>query len=97
MEMALHAHTHTQSNLRKLFLEIRNESSISIPQIYTQERLYEIMSRTCSFLDTDVTVKGHPMEEKIRDAIQLQTYDDPKDALKLYVGIAGIQHCGVSE
>lgn len=54
------------------------------------------MSRACEFLDGSATVRGHPMEEKVRDSIQLQTYDDPKDAQKLYVGISGIQYCGVS-
>lgn len=68
-----------------------------ITKIYTQEKLYDIMSWACSYMENDVMVKGHPMEEKIRDAIQLQTYDDPKDSLKLYVGIAGIQYCGVCE
>lgn len=31
----------------------------------------------------------------IRDAVQLQTFGEPKDILKLYVGVAGIQYCGV--
>lgn len=55
------------------------------------------MSQLCGFLNADVTITGHPMEEKIRDAIQLQAYDEPKEHLKLYIGVAGIQYYGVSE
>lgn len=55
------------------------------------------MSWACSYMENSVTVKGHPMEQKIRDVIQLQTIDDPIDSLKLFVGIAGIQYCGVGE
>lgn len=54
------------------------------------------MSELSGLLDANVTIKGHPLEEKIRDAIQLQAYDEPKEALKLYIGISGIQYCGVS-
>lgn len=36
------------------------------------------------------------MEEKIRDAIQLQAYDEPKEHLKLYIGVSGIQYFGVN-
>lgn len=55
-----------------------------------------MMSQLCGFLDANVTIKGHPMERKIRDVIQLQAYDDPKELLKLYIGVSGIQYCGVS-
>lgn len=54
------------------------------------------MGRATEFSDSIVTIKGHPMAENIRNAIQLQTYDDPNDALKLYTAICGIQYCGVS-
>lgn len=49
-----------------------------------------------SFIDTPVTIQEHPINRFIRDAIQLQTFGEPKDILKLYVGVAGIQYCGVS-
>lgn len=48
-----------------------------------------------SFVDTPATVEEHPANEFIRDALQLQTFGEPKDILKLYIGIAGIQHAGV--
>lgn len=55
-----------------------------------------MVSQVCGFLDAKVTMKGHPMEEKIRDAIQLQACDDPKEHLKLYIGVSGIQYYGVN-
>lgn len=49
-----------------------------------------------SVIDTPATVEKHPLNHKIRDAVQLQTFGEPKDILKLYIGVAGIQHSGVS-
>lgn len=48
-----------------------------------------------SFVDLPATIEDHPTNEFIRDALQLQTFGEPKDILKLYIGIAGIQHSGV--
>lgn len=48
-----------------------------------------------SFVDTLATLDEHPVNKIIRDAVQLQTFGEPKDILKLYIGLAGIQHSGV--
>lgn len=47
-------------------------------------------------IDSPATVDEHPINHIIRDAVQLQTFGEPKDILKLYIGVAGIQHSGVS-
>lgn len=49
-----------------------------------------------SVIDTPATVEKHPVNHLLRNAIQLQTFGEPKDILKLYIGVAGIQHSGVS-
>lgn len=58
--------------------------------------LLSIAINLSSFVDTPATVVEHPINSLIRDAVQLQTFGEPKDILKLYIGVAGIQHCGVS-
>lgn len=67
-----------------------------VPQVYTQEKLYDAMTRACSFMDMNCTIKDDPMREKVGDVLQLQSYDETKDSLKMYIGISGVQHCGVS-
>lgn len=49
-----------------------------------------------SFVDAPATLEEHPLNRLIRDAVQLQTFGEPKDILKLYIGVAGIQHSGVN-
>lgn len=49
-----------------------------------------------NFIDTPVTLSDHPINHLICNAVQMQTFGEPKDILKLYVGVAGIQFCGVS-
>lgn len=48
-----------------------------------------------NFVEAPATLYDHPLNQFIRDAVQLQTFGEPKDILKLYVGVAGIQHSGV--
>lgn len=50
-----------------------------------------------NFVDISATVEDHPVSHLIRDAVQLQTFDESKDILKLYIGVSGIQHSGVCE
>lgn len=47
------------------------------------------------FMNQSVTTKGHPLEQYLRDVLQLRSYGESKDVLKLFVGFAGIQHVGV--
>lgn len=47
------------------------------------------------FVDISATVEEHPVNHLIRDAVQLQTFGESKDILKLYIGVSGIQHSGV--
>lgn len=49
-----------------------------------------------SFLDASVTLDEHSLNEIIRDAIQMQTFSEQKDTLRLFVGVSGIQYAGVS-
>lgn len=49
-----------------------------------------------SFINEPATIEGHPINHLLRNAIQMQTIGEPKDILKLFIGVAGIQHCGVS-
>lgn len=49
-----------------------------------------------SVIDIPATVETHPVNHLIRDAMQLQTFGESKEILKLFIGISGIQHCGVS-
>lgn len=44
-----------------------------------------------NFVDISATVEGHPVNNLIRDAVQLQTFGESKDILKLYIGVSGIQ------
>lgn len=49
-----------------------------------------------NFVGAPATLVEHPLNRLIRDAVQLQTFGEPKDILKLYIGVAGIQHSGVN-
>lgn len=48
-----------------------------------------------NFVDAPITMDEHPMNNAVRDALQSQTFGEPKDILKLYIGVAGIIHSGV--
>lgn len=65
-------------------------------QNHSQELLFSMTIGLSNFIDTPATLDEHPINQIIRDAVQLQTIGEPKDILKLYIGIAGIQHSGVS-
>lgn len=47
----------------------------------------------CSYLDGRIGTSGQVTNELFRDAIQLQTLGEPRDTLKMGIGIAGIQYC----
>lgn len=47
-------------------------------------------------IDGRLTITEHPVNTFIRSAIQLQAVSEPKDTIKLYVGVNGIQYSGVS-
>lgn len=67
-----------------------------LTQIYSQENFQNVALNLLGFLDNSATFKGHVIEKYIRNAIQLQSFGEPQDALKLFIGIAGIQYTGVS-
>lgn len=64
-------------------------------QTYSQERLLSMAVNLSNLVDAPATLEQHPMNKIIRSAIQLQTFGEPKDILKLYIGVAGITHSGV--
>lgn len=49
-----------------------------------------------NYIDGRLTVTEHPVNTFIRSAIQLQAVSEPKDTLKLYVGVNGVQYSAVS-
>lgn len=49
-----------------------------------------------NYIDGRLTITDHPVNTFIRNAVQLQVVSEPKDTLKLYVGVNGIQYSGVS-
>lgn len=53
-----------------------------------------MVTSLCSFVDSRVTIDGEPLNELLRNAIQLQSLGGPRDPLKLYIAIAGLKHCG---
>lgn len=69
----------------------------SIVKAYSQECLLKISRAALNFFDHAVTTKGHPIEEDIRNAIQLQYHGESTQALKSYIGLAGLNHSNVSK
>lgn len=49
-----------------------------------------------NYIDGRLTITDHVINTFVRSAIQLQAVSEPKDTLKLYVGVNGIQYSGVS-
>lgn len=47
----------------------------------------------CNYLDARTSTSGNATNELFRDAIQLQTLGEPRDTLKMAIGVAGIQYC----
>lgn len=47
-----------------------------------------------NFLDGRLGIAGNASNELFRDAIQLQTVGEPRDTLKMNIGIAGVQYSG---
>lgn len=66
-------------------------------KVYCQEKLFELTMAYYANLDTNVTRKSHPFEKTLRDTLQIQAYGDPKETLKLFIGISNIQYAGVSK
>lgn len=48
-----------------------------------------------NFVGIAATLEEHPVNDLIRNAVQLQTFGESKDILKLFIGVSGIQHSGV--
>lgn len=48
------------------------------------------------YLDGRVSVDNQIGNELLRDAIQLQTYGEPRDHLKLMIGVKGLRFCGAN-
>lgn len=66
-----------------------------ILQIFSQDQLLSLALNLSNFVDTPATLEEHPANRLIRDAVQMQTFGEPKDILKLCIGLAGIHHSGV--
>lgn len=49
-----------------------------------------------NYIDGRLTITDHPVNTFVRSAIQLQAVGEPKNTLKLYIGVNGIQYSGVS-
>lgn len=64
-------------------------------QSYSQEQLLDMSIDLLSFVDSRVTLPEHPLNELIRNAIQLK-FSEPKDELKLHIGREGIHYRLVS-
>lgn len=67
----------------------------AVVKIYCQEKLLELVMAYYGNFDANATTKSNPFEKLLRDTLQMQAYGDPKETLKLYVGISGIQYAGV--
>lgn len=48
-----------------------------------------------NFVGIAATLEEHPANDLIRNAVQLQTFGESKDILKLFIGVSGIQYSGV--
>lgn len=57
--------------------------------------MLELATTALGYLGTAIVNKGHPIEEAIRDAVQLNALGEPNELLRLYIGSKGLQHAGV--
>ena len=67
----------------------------AIIKVFTQQSLLEVATIGLNFLNAKATKKGHPLEQSIRDAVQLYSQGEPLDAIKLFIGFSGLQWAGV--
>ncbi|XP_031616512.1 complex I assembly factor ACAD9, mitochondrial-like [Contarinia nasturtii] len=82
------------AGLMDLYKNTNIDVETAIIKTFSQDRLLSMALALSNFVEAPVTLDEHPMNNVIRDALQLQTFGEPKDILKLYIGVAGIQHSG---
>ena len=68
----------------------------SIIGVYAHEELLKLASLALNFMGPKSMIAGEPTETFLKDALQLYTHGEPIDSLSLFVGLAGVQHAGVS-
>lgn len=62
----------------------------AVTKAYSQDILRNLTKFAMDLIDTPVTIEGHPIELDIRNATQLQFYEN-SGALKSYAGRVGMQ------
>lgn len=67
----------------------------AIVKAYSLEMLSRLLETIQQFPSLSFMIKGHPVEEHIRNVFQLTFSKESVDLLKLYIGVSGLQHCDV--
>lgn len=90
--IALHYASHPHCNDLKSL-------AFSLPilnlQVFAQQSLMRVAQLPLNFMGPQVTVEGHPLAELLKDALHLYAHGEPIDPLVQYIGLTGLQHCGV--
>lgn len=60
-------------------------------QTYSQDQLLNLTIELLNFVDTRVTLRDHPLNHLIRNAIQFK-FCEPQNELKLHIGREGIRY-----
>lgn len=67
----------------------------AIVKAFSLETMSQVAKLLLDFPASSFVIKGHPAEEYIRNAIQLQFSEESAEKLKSYIGLTGLQHCNV--
>lgn len=68
----------------------------AIVKSFSLETMSRAVELLLDFPATSFVIKGHPLEEYIRNAVQLQfSHLSGAEKLKSYIGLTGVQHCDV--
>lgn len=72
------------------------ELECAATKAYSQDLLLSVANSALSIIGATATVRGHPIEQEIKNGIQLQYHRETSSSLKQYIAKIGMRHCFVS-
>ncbi|CAO1353360.1 unnamed protein product [Diamesa serratosioi] len=93
---ALESMLYMTAGLRDIYDDQDTDLESAIIKAFANEVLSNSASAPLKTIGTKATIKGDEMERLVRSAIHLNTIGETGDAVKMYIGLMGLQHAGMS-
>lgn len=93
---ALESMLYMTAGLRDIYDDQDTDLESAIIKSFANEVLTHSATAPLKTIGTKATTKGDNMERLVRSAIHLNTIGETGDAVKMYIGLMGLQHAGMS-